>query len=90
MAYNNDKKWYAQKLIIQERGFDISDFLDKQRKDETWNTDFGTEPTDNELKTAWENQETANALKETNKASGKAKLKSGEALTDAEVEALFG
>jgi len=28
--------------------------------------------------------------KETNAASGKAKLKTGEALTDAEVEALFG
>jgi|8_EtaG_2_1085327.scaffolds.fasta_scaffold144662_2 acetyl-CoA carboxylase alpha subunit len=30
------------------------------------------------------------AAKETNKTSGKAKLKTGEALTDAEVEALFG
>ena len=57
MAYSNDKKWYAQKLIIQERGFDISDFLDKQIKDETWNTDFGSEPTTSELTTAWENYE---------------------------------
>ena len=37
------------------------------------------------------NQETADAAaKETNKASGKAKLKSGDALTDAEIDALFG
>ena len=37
------------------------------------------------------NQEAADAAaKETNKASGKAKLKSGDALTDAEIDALFG
>ena len=37
------------------------------------------------------NQEPADAAaKETNKASGKAKLKSGDALTDAEIDALFG
>ena len=30
------------------------------------------------------------AAKETNKTSGKAKLKAGEALTDAEISALFG
>ena len=32
----------------------------------------------------------ADTAKEANKTSGKAKLKTGEALTDAEVEALFG
>ena len=37
------------------------------------------------------NQEAADAAaKESKKASGKAKLKSGEALTDAEIDALFG
>ena len=37
------------------------------------------------------NQEAADAaVKETNKTSGKAKLKSGDALTDAEIDALFG
>jgi len=32
----------------------------------------------------------ADAVKETNQTSGKAKLKSGDALTDAEIKALFG
>tara|TARA_R110002020_G_C15969617_1_gene747403 strand:+ start:510 stop:725 length:216 start_codon:yes stop_codon:yes gene_type:complete len=32
----------------------------------------------------------AETAKETNKTSGKAKLKAGEALTDAEISALFG
>ena len=32
----------------------------------------------------------AETAKETNKTSGKAKLKSGDALTDAEISALFG
>ena len=57
MAYSSDKKWYAQKLVIQSRGHNIFDFLKKQTKDEAWNTDFGSEPTNNELKTAWENYE---------------------------------
>jgi len=85
MAYSNDKKWYAQKHIIQERGFDIFDFLDKQIKDETWNTDFGSEPTAEELKTAWENYE----AKPDKKASGKQKLKDL-GLDDDEIKALTG
>mgnify|MGYP003152235204 CR=1 FL=1 len=89
MAYSNDKKWYAQKLIIQERGFDIFDFLDKQIKDETWNTDFGSEPTAEELKTAWENKESADTKKINDKASGKQKLKDL-GLDDDEIKALIG
>lgn len=38
----------------------------------------------------FENIKKTKETKETNKASGKAKLKSGEALTDAEISALFG
>ena len=37
-----------------------------------------------------EAREDAQTALETNKASGKAKLKSGDALTDAEITALFG
>ncbi len=43
-----------------------------------------------EHQTKLDAENTAKAEKDTNKASGKAKLKAGEALNDAELSALFG
>jgi len=57
MAYSDDKQWYAKKLIIQSRGYNILDFLQVMHPEKDWNTDFGSEPTTSELTTAWENYE---------------------------------
>ena len=56
--------------------------------------DGGSKPTEQEctdgLATMQSDFDTKQTNNENNKTSGKAKLKTGEALTDAEVEALFG
>ena len=56
--------------------------------------DGGSKPTEQEctdgLAALQSSFDTAKTNKETNKASGKAKLKAGEALNDAELSALFG
>ena len=49
-----------------------------------------TKPTEAEVNAKIQELKDAEADAETKKASGKAKLKAGEALTDAEIEALFG
>jgi len=49
-----------------------------------------TKPTEAEVNAKIQELKDAEANKKTKKASGKAKLKAGEALTDAEIEALFG
>ena len=49
-----------------------------------------TKPTEAEVNAKIQEIKDADTARETNKTSGKAKLKTGEALTDAEVEALFG
>ena len=48
------------------------------------------ETNDANFKKRLEQEETEKTTKANNKASGKAKLKSGDALTDAEISALFG
>ena len=52
--------------------------------------DGATMPTEEEVNAKIQELKDADAAKENAKTSGKAKLKTGEALTDAEVEALFG
>ena len=47
-------------------------------------------PTEAEVNAKIQELKDADAAIETNKTSGKAKLKSGDALTDAEISALFG
>ena len=54
------------------------------------NDDTATLPSEAEVNAKIQEIKDAETAIETTKASGKAKLKSGEALTDAEVEALFG
>ena len=49
-----------------------------------------TKPTEAEVNAKIQEIKDADTTRETNKTSGKAKLKTGEALTDLEVEALFG
>ena len=52
--------------------------------------DGATMPSESDVNAKIQEIKDAETAIETTKASGKAKLKSGEALTDAEVEALFG
>ena len=52
--------------------------------------DGATMPTEAEVNAKIQELKDADAAKANNRTSGKAKLKTGEALTDAEVEALFG
>ena len=54
------------------------------------NDDTATLPTKDEVDSKIQEIKDADTAKANNKVSGKAKLKTGEALTDAEVEALFG
>ena len=54
------------------------------------NDDTATLPTKDEVDAKIQEIKDADTAKANNKTSGKAKLKTGEALTDAEVEALFG
>ena len=54
------------------------------------NDDTATLPSEAEVDAKIQEIKDADTAKVNNKTSGKAKLKTGEALTDAEVEALFG
>ena len=54
------------------------------------NDDTATLPTKDEVDAKIQEIKDADTAKANNRTSGKAKLKTGEALTDAEVEALFG
>jgi len=54
------------------------------------NDNTATIPSEAEVNAKIQEIKDADTARETNKTSGKAKLKTGEALTDAEVEALFG
>ena len=54
------------------------------------NDDTATLPTKDEVDAKIQEIKDADTAKANNKTSGKAKLKTGEALTDEEVEALFG
>jgi len=54
------------------------------------NDDTATIPSEAEVDAKIQEIKDADTAKANNKVSGKAKLKTGEALTDAEVEALFG
>jgi hypothetical protein len=52
--------------------------------------DGATIPSEADVNAKIQELKDAETAKETNKTSGKAKLKSGDALTDAEISALFG
>ena len=54
------------------------------------NDDTATIPSESDLYAKIQELKDADTVKENNKTSGKAKLKSGDALTDAEISALFG
>ena len=54
------------------------------------NDDTATIPSESDLNAKIQELKDADTVKENNKTSGKAKLKSGDALTDAEISALFG
>ena len=54
------------------------------------NDDTATIPSESDLNAKIQELKDADTAKENNKTSGKAKLKSGDALTDAEISALFG
>ena len=54
------------------------------------NDETATMPTEAEVNAKIQEIKDADAAYKNNRVSGKAKLKTGEALTDAEVEALFG
>ena len=54
------------------------------------NDDTATIPSEADVNAKIQELKDAETAEENNKTSGKAKLKTGEALTDAEVEALFG
>ena len=54
------------------------------------NDNTATIPSETDLNAKIQEIKDADTLKENNKISGKAKLKTGEALTDEEVKALFG
>jgi len=54
------------------------------------NDDTATLPSESDVNTKIQEIKDAETAQANNKTSGKAKLKTGEALTDAEVEALFG
>ena len=54
------------------------------------NDDTATLPSEAEVNAKIQEIKDADTARETNKTSGKAKLKSGDALTDAEISALFG
>ena len=54
------------------------------------NDDTAIIPSESDLNAKIQELKDADTAKENNKTSGKAKLKSGEALTDAEISALFG
>ena len=82
--------------IVSLRGGDFIHWKDSKNKiyANLEITDGGYKPTEQEcndgLATMKSDFDTKKTNNENNKTSGKAKLKTGEALTDAEVEALFG
>ena len=82
--FNSDKpQWYGWK----------KDYTGDKRmayENIILNDDTAIIPSESDLNAKIQELKDADTAKENNKTSGKAKLKAGEALTDAEISALFG
>tara|TARA_R100000742_G_C4236680_1_gene57156 strand:- start:6 stop:308 length:303 start_codon:yes stop_codon:yes gene_type:complete len=88
--FNSDKsQWYGWKTH-DDNGNKIPNKDRMQYKYLKLNDNTATMPSEAEVNAKIQEIKDADTAKANNKTSGKAKLKTGEALTDAEVEALFG
>ena len=85
----NGGMWYGWKTHDDD-GNKIPDKDRMQYKYIKLNDDTATIPSEADVNAMIQTIKDEDTAKTNNKASGKAKLKAGEALTDAEVEALFG
>ena len=85
----NGANWYGWKTH-DDNGNKIPNSERMQYKYIKIIKDGATMPTEAEVNAKIQELKDADAAYENNRVSGKAKLKTGEALTDAEVEALFG
>lgn len=85
----NGANWYGWKTHDDE-GNKIPNDQRMQYKYIKIIKEGATMPTEAEVNAKVQELKDADAAYENNRVSGKAKLKTGEALTDAEVEALFG
>ena len=88
--FNKDKvQWYGWRKT-DDNGAVIPNNQRMKYEHIILNDDTATLPTKDEVDSKIQEIKDADTAKANNKTSGKAKLKTGEALTDAEVEALFG
>ena len=88
--FNKDKvQWYGWRKT-DDNGAVIPDNQRMKYEHIILNDDTATLPTKDEVDSKIQEIKDADTAKANNRISGKAKLKTGEALTDAEVEALFG
>ena len=88
--FNKDKvQWYGWRKT-DDSGAVIPNNQRMKYEHIILNDDTATLPTKDEVDLKIQEIKDADTAKANNKTSGKAKLKTGEALTDAEVEALFG
>ena len=88
--FNKDKvQWYCWRKT-DDSGAVIPNNQRMKYEHIILNDDTATLPTKDEVDSKIQEIKDADTAKANNKTSGKAKLKTGEALTDAEVEALFG
>ena len=88
--FNKDKvQWYGWRKT-DDSGAVIPNNQRMKYEHIILNDDTATLPTKDEVDAKIQEIKDADTAKANNKTSGKAKLKTGEALTDAEVEALFG
>jgi len=88
--FNKDKvQWYGWRKT-DDSGAVIPNNQRMKYEHIILNDDTATLPTKDEVDLKIQEIKDADTAKANNKVSGKAKLKTGEALTDAEVEALFG
>jgi hypothetical protein len=85
----NDGNWYGWKKEDDE-GNKIPNSERMQYQHIKIIKDGATIPSEADVNAKIQELKDADTARETNKASGKAKLKSGDALTDAEISALFG
>ena len=88
--FNKDKvQWYGWRKT-DDSGAVIPNNQRMKYEHIILNDDTATLPTKDEVDSKIQEIKDADTAKANNKTSGKAKLKTGEALTDAEVAALFG
>ena len=88
--FNKDKhQWYGWKKVDGD-GNKIPNDQRMKYENIILNDATATMPSEADVNAKIQELKDADAAYEDNRVSGKAKLKTGEALTDAEVEALFG